>query len=188
MNNKKMKNNNFIDALKNAIKGIIYTIKTQSNIRKQLVIAVLVVLFGLYYKLSNTQIICLVFAITMVLFGEMINTAIETVVDMYTSEYNEKAGIAKDVAAGGVLVLSIGAIFFAYFIFWNNIIDVINRIVLLYMNNIMYIVITICIAAILWLILFKVNKKKESSMKVGERIFHLFMLILITILAIGLFG
>lgn len=116
----KIKNSNFIDACNNAVNGLIYATTTQSNIKKQLVIAVCVLVLSLFYKLETTQFLCLTFAVFLVIFAEMVNTAIETVVDLYTDKYHPKAKIAKDVAAGSVLLMAINSVIVAYFIFLKD--------------------------------------------------------------------
>lgn len=113
----KLSNSNFIDSFKNAIEGLIYAITTQSNIKKQLVIAVVVMILSLFYNFTTTEFLCLIFAVVFVIFAEMINTAIETVVDLYTDLYHPKAKIAKDVGAGSVLLMSINSVIVAYFLF-----------------------------------------------------------------------
>lgn len=116
-NKEKINNSNFIDACHNAVNGLIYATTTQSNIKKQLFIGVCVLILSLFYKLETTQFLCLTFAIFLVIFAEMINTAIETVVDLYTDKYHPKAKIAKDVGAGAVLLMAINSVIVAYFIF-----------------------------------------------------------------------
>lgn len=113
----KLSNSNFIDSLKNAMDGLIYAITTQSNIKKQLVIAVLVMIISLFYDFKTTEFLCLVFAVMFVIFAEMVNTAIETLVDLYTELYHPKAKIAKDLGAGAVLLMSINSVIVAYFLF-----------------------------------------------------------------------
>ncbi|MBO5005041.1 MAG: diacylglycerol kinase [Clostridia bacterium] len=113
----KLSNSNFIDSFKNAIEGLIYGITTQSNIKKQLVIAVVVMILSLFYNFTTTEFLCLTFAVVFVIFAEMVNTAIETVVDLYTDLYHPKAKIAKDVGAGSVLLMSINSVIVAYFLF-----------------------------------------------------------------------
>lgn len=121
MNEKeKLKNSNFIDACHNAVNGLIYATTTQTNIKKQLFMAVAVLVLSLFYKLETTQFLCITFAVFLVIFAEMINTAIETVVDLYTDKYHPKAKIAKDVGAGAVLLMSINSVIVAYFIFLND--------------------------------------------------------------------
>ena len=119
-NNEKLKNSNFIDACNNAVNGLIYATTTQSNIKKQLFIAVCVLVLSLFYKLETTQFLCLTFAVFLVIFAEMVNTAIETIVDLYTDKYHPKAKIAKDVGAGAVLLMAINSVIVAYFIFLNE--------------------------------------------------------------------
>ena len=119
----KLKNDNFIEACNNAVNGIIYAATTQRNIRIQLVLAVIIMMLSLFYGLNTTEFLCLVFAVFMVIFAEMINTAIETVVDLFVDVYHPKAKIAKDVAAGGVVITAINAIIVAYFLFFDKISD-----------------------------------------------------------------
>lgn len=116
---KKITNDNFIEACNNAVNGIIYTATTQRNFRIQLVLAVIVMILSLFYGLDTTQFLCLVFALFFVLFAELTNTAIETVVDLFVDVYHPKAKIAKDVAAGAVVLSAINAIIVGYFIFFK---------------------------------------------------------------------
>lgn len=118
---KKMKNGNFLDACQNALNGIIYAITTQSNIKKQLIIAVIVMLVSLFFDLSKAEFLCLMFTVILIIVAEMINTAIETVVDLYTDLYHPKAKIAKDVGAGAVVVAAVNALIVAYFLFFEKI-------------------------------------------------------------------
>lgn len=118
------KNSTFIEAWKNAVNGIIYATTTQGNIKKQLVIAVIVMLVSLLFNLNRAEFLCLMFTIILIIVAEMFNTAIETVVDLYTDLYHPKAKIAKDVAAGGVVVTAINALIVAYFLFFDKISDI----------------------------------------------------------------
>ena len=115
----KLKNDNFIEAWYNAINGIVYTATTQRNFRIQLVLAVIVLALSLFYGLGTTEFLCLVFALFFVIFAEMVNTAIETVVDLFVDVYHPKAKIAKDVAAGAVVLSACNALIAGYFIFFN---------------------------------------------------------------------
>lgn len=115
----KLKNDNFIEAWYNAINGIVYTATTQRNFRIQLILAVIVLALSLFYGLGTTEFLCLVFALFFVIFAEMVNTAIETVVDLFVDVYHPKAKIAKDVAAGAVVLSACNALIVGYFIFFN---------------------------------------------------------------------
>ncbi len=106
----KWKNKTFLAALKNALEGMHYVIKTQRNLKIQIVFAIVAIVLGILLMCNTMEICLLVLTIFFVLLAEFINTAIETVVDLYTEEYNEKAKIAKDVSAGAVVLTSFNAI------------------------------------------------------------------------------
>ena len=116
----KMKNDNFFEAWGNATNGIIYSATTQRNIRIQLVLAVIVMVLSLFYGLNTAEFLCLLFAVFMVIFAELINTAIETVVDLFVDVYHPKATISKDVAAGAVVLAACNALVVGYFIFFKE--------------------------------------------------------------------
>lgn len=119
-NEQKLKNDNFIEACNNAVNGIIYSATTQTNIKIQLVLAVIVMILCLFYGLETAEFMCLIFAIFFVIFAELINTAIETVVDLFVDVYHPKAKIAKDVAAGAVVLAACNALIIGYFIFFKE--------------------------------------------------------------------
>lgn len=116
----KMKNDNFFEAWGNATNGIIYSATTQRNIRIQLVLAVIVMVLSLFYVLNTAEFLCLLFAVFLVIFAELINTAIETVVDLFVDVYHPKAKISKDVAAGAVVLAACNALVVGYFIFFKE--------------------------------------------------------------------
>lgn len=121
---KRLKNSGFINAWENAFNGIVYAVTTQSNIKKQLVIAVIVLIISLFFNLNRAEFLCFMFTIILILVAEMINTAIETVVDLYTDLYHPKAKIAKDVGAGAVVISAINAVIVGYFLFFDKIADI----------------------------------------------------------------
>lgn len=93
-----------------AFDGLRYTVRTQRNFRIHLIIACLVVGLGIFLGLSLRDWAILALTIGAVLTGELINTIVEAVVDLVSPEYHNLAKIAKDVAAGTVLVLALTAI------------------------------------------------------------------------------
>lgn len=100
-----------------ALSGIAYTTKTQMNFRIHLAAIILVVVFGWYLRLSSADWLWIVLAIGLVLVAELLNTAIELLVDLVSPGFNIQAGRVKDVAAGAVIVAAfisvvIGAIIF----------------------------------------------------------------------------
>jgi diacylglycerol kinase (ATP) len=82
--------------------------------------AFFIIIISLFAKLNKTDIIMLIFAISLVLICEMINTAIEKSIDLFTDKYHPLAKIAKDVAAGAVFVASFNAVAIGYLVFFNK--------------------------------------------------------------------
>lgn len=74
-----------------------------------------------FYDLSKIELLTITITITMVLVCEMLNTAIECTIDATTNYYHPLAKIAKNVAAGAVLVSAINAVLVGYIIFWDRV-------------------------------------------------------------------
>lgn len=122
MEDERLKNKHYIDSWKNGFKGIWYCIKTQTNIKIQLVIAVIVITCGIVFKVNVIDWIFLTFATLLVIITEIMNTAVEEAVNLCTQEFHPIAKIAKDVAAGAVVLSAINAVIVAFLIFLNKII------------------------------------------------------------------
>lgn len=105
-----------------AFKGIDDVIEHEPNMKIHVVVAILVVIMAIIFKVSIIEWIILVLLIGAVLAAETINTTIENLVDMYTKEYDEKAKIVKDTAAGTVLILAITSAIIGLIIFVPKII------------------------------------------------------------------
>lgn len=90
-----------------AIDGIVYAIKEEHNMLIIIPSAVLAIIAGFTFKISSTEWLFLILVIGLVIGAEMINTAIEAVVDLETLKYNPLAKIAKDTASSATLVFSI---------------------------------------------------------------------------------
>lgn len=113
-----MKPKLWTDSANLAIEGIIYSVKTQRHMRYHLFAALAALILSLVLNISRIEFILLCMAIVLVLATEMLNTAIEVVVDMIADTYHPLAKIAKDIAAGVVLIASIGALTLAYLILY----------------------------------------------------------------------
>ncbi len=109
-----MKPTSWLESVNCAIEGVLWAARTQRHMRYHFFAAVAVLLVALYLHISSVQFTVLVFAVILVLFAELINTAVEVVVDMVSPEFHPLAQRAKDVAAGAVLITSIGAVIIGY--------------------------------------------------------------------------
>ena len=111
------KSKKLINSFKYAIKGILSSFKTERNSRIHIFIMILVIIAGVILKINKYEWIACILCFAIVISGELFNTAIETVVDMVMPYKNDKAKIAKDIAAGAVLTLAIGAAVIGVIIF-----------------------------------------------------------------------
>jgi diacylglycerol kinase (ATP) len=111
-----MKPTSWLESLNCAIEGILWAAKSERHVRYHFVAALTVVFLALFFKISALEFFLLVLAAVLVIFAELMNTAIETVVDLVTDDYHELAKRAKDVAAGAVLVTSVGAVILGYLV------------------------------------------------------------------------
>jgi diacylglycerol kinase (ATP) len=111
------------DKVNVAIEGIIYSVKTQRHMRYHLVAALAALLISLLVNVSRAEFIVLSMAIILVLVTEMLNTALEVTIDMISEDFHPKAKVAKDIAAGVVLVASVGALILAYLILYPKLRD-----------------------------------------------------------------
>lgn len=116
-----------LKSFKCAAKGAIYTIKNERNMRIHTVISAYVLLFSCFFHLSVVRYAVLFLTIGSVLTLEMVNTSIEAIIDICSNEYNSIAKIAKDIAAGAVMIASVVAVaigimffsdFYAYIGMW----------------------------------------------------------------------
>lgn len=104
-----------------AVEGIIYSLKSQRNMRIHYIFAISVLFASLFFELTRIEMAVLFISIAFVVVSEMINTAVESAVDLTTTEYSPLAKIAKDVAAGAVLIAAINAVTTGYLIFFDKI-------------------------------------------------------------------
>ena len=115
-----MKVRKLLDSFNYAIDGIIYTLKTQRNMKIHFLTAIVVLVLSLFLKISKIEVLVLFFTISLVIITEMINTSIEATIDLFTDQYHELAKIAKNVAAGAVLIASTNALIVGYIIFFDK--------------------------------------------------------------------
>ncbi|OGP65828.1 MAG: hypothetical protein A3K22_00285 [Deltaproteobacteria bacterium RBG_16_42_7] len=107
----------WVESANYAIEGILHAAKTERHLRYHFYAAVLILLLSLILGLKQTEFIAIVIVAIIVLSVEMLNTAIEATVDIIFKEYDSRAKIIKDIAAGAVLTASIGAAVIGYIIF-----------------------------------------------------------------------
>lgn len=109
-----------VDSFNFAIEGILYSVRTQRNMRIHMIAALLVLTACFVYDLNKIELLIITITITMVIVAELINTAIESAIDVTTNYYHPLAKVAKNTAAGAVLVTAINAVLVGYILFWDK--------------------------------------------------------------------
>ncbi|MBI5561370.1 MAG: diacylglycerol kinase [Deltaproteobacteria bacterium] len=112
-----VKPKNWLESLNCAIEGVIYAFRTQRHVRYHYVLAVVALLASLYLRLPVVEFVLFTMSIVILLFAEMMNTAVEEVVNLIEDRHHVIAKNAKDVSAGAVLVAAFGVLIMLYMIF-----------------------------------------------------------------------
>ena len=123
-----MKNKKLINSFKYAFKGIGSAVKGERNMKIHFTMMMLVIMAGIFFNIAIWEWITCFILFGLVIGMECVNTAIEIIVDMVSPKYNEAAGRAKDIAAGGVLACAIGAAVAGLFIFLPKVLELIIEI------------------------------------------------------------
>lgn len=113
----------FINSFKYPISGLRYAYKNEQNLEVDIGIAVLVVILGFLFKISISEWAILTITVGLVISFELINTALEAVVDLITDKYHPLAKVAKDTSAAAVLILAIVSVIEGLIIFLPKIIS-----------------------------------------------------------------
>lgn len=120
-----MKKGRLKDSFRYAFEGIAETVKSERNMKIHFAAMLIVLFFGAVFKISKTEWLICIILFSLVIAGELFNTAIEAVVDMVMPKEHMLAKKAKDAAAGGVLILAIGAAVIGLIIFVPKILSAI---------------------------------------------------------------
>ena len=112
----------FLKGFVYAGQGIKASIREQRNLKVQTMIALMVIVAGFYFDITIIEWCVLLFAIALVIGLEMMNSAVESLVDLVSPDYKPLAGRVKDMAAGAVLFAAIlaaviGVLIFGQYVF-----------------------------------------------------------------------
>jgi diacylglycerol kinase (ATP) len=110
-----------------AFEGIIHVLRTQRNMRIHFLIAAGVLIAALVVGVSRLELVVLFMAISFVLIAEMINSALEAGIDVATTSFDPLAKLAKDIAAGAVLIATVNAVAVGYLVFVDRLKDPSSR-------------------------------------------------------------
>lgn len=114
-------------SFKNAWAGIVWALSTQPNFRVHIALSLIALGLARYFNITKPEAMVIIFTIILGLAAEMINTSLECMTDLITTQWRQEAKLAKDVAAGMMLLVAIGTVAVAIFIFGPHIIGMFQR-------------------------------------------------------------
>jgi len=150
-----------------AIAGIVYSLRTQRNMRLHAVAAGLVFAGALMLDVARWELVALLFAVTFVITTELLNTAVEAAVDVATEGFDPTAKISKDIAAGAVLVASLNALAIAYLVFFDRLSLLLDGNVHLVKQSPVHVTLIALTATGLAVIVIKALRKEGSFLRGG---------------------
>jgi diacylglycerol kinase (ATP) len=118
-----------LQSLNWAFEGVIHVLRTQRNMRIHFALATAVLILAFSYGVTKLELMALLVAISFVLIAEMVNTAIEATIDLATTSFDPLAKMAKDIAAGAVLIAAVNAIVVGYLVFADRLTQPSSRLV-----------------------------------------------------------
>lgn len=120
--------NKLVRSFSFAYQGLIYCFKTQKNMRVHFFIALVVFMISYWLELEKGEFLIILLTVALVWVAEIINTSLEKIVDLLSPQYHPLAGIAKNVAAGAVLVSAIFAVIVGILIFGEKLLKFLTKI------------------------------------------------------------
>jgi len=118
-----------LQSLNWAFEGVIHVLRSERNMRIHFALAAIVLILAFSYGVTKLELMALLVAISFVLIAEMVNTAIEATIDLATTSFDPLAKVAKDIAAGAVLIASVNAVVIGYLVFADRISEPSSRLV-----------------------------------------------------------
>jgi diacylglycerol kinase (ATP) len=112
-----MRSRNLMESINYALRGIVQALQSQRNMKIHFLTSVLVLILATVLNVSRIELIALFLVVAMVITAELFNTSIEAVVNLVTEDYHPLAAVAKNVAAGAVLVAAVISVFVGYLVF-----------------------------------------------------------------------
>ncbi len=117
----RQRSGSLIESFNYAIEGIIHVLRTHRNMRIHFAVAIAVLVAAVWVGVTRLELIVLLLAIAFVLIAEMINSAVEQAIDVATTSFDPLAKLAKDIAAGAVLIAAVNAVAVGYLVFSREI-------------------------------------------------------------------
>ena len=163
-----MKKISFTESLNHAVNGITYALKTERNIKIHFIATICVLITCLWMDIDRTDLMMIIMAISIVIITEILNTAVESIVNLLSLSSHPLAKIAKDLSAGAVLIATINALACGYLVILPAIkrpivMDVVTKI----KEHYLHIIITVIILILIVIAVFKALDGKGTFTRGG---------------------
>ena len=129
MNASRRRAPSLLESFNFAFEGVIHVLRTQRNLRIHFAVAFAVLIAAVAVGVERLELIALLIAISFVLIAEMLNTALEAGIDVATTSFDPLAKLAKDIAAGAVLIATVNAVAVGYLVFSDKIVNHSSRLI-----------------------------------------------------------
>ena len=146
---------------------MIWVLRTQRNMRIHFAIATVVLILAFAYDVSKLELVALLLAIAFVLTTEMINTAVEAATDIATTSFDPLAKLAKDLAAGAVLIASVNAVVVGYLVLADRLGEPTNDLLVRIRDAPLYLTVTALLVVMLLVIAVKAVTGRGTPMRGG---------------------
>jgi len=156
-----------IDSFNYAFQGVIHAVRTQRNMRIHMLAAITVLVVAIAIGVTQMELITLVIAIAFVLITEMINSAVEGAIDVATTSFDPMAKLAKDMAAGAVLISTIAALTIGFLVFDDHIANPSTRLLNRIENAPVYLTLVALIVTVLLVIATKALTHRGTPLRGG---------------------
>ena len=113
-----------VDSFNFAIEGLISALKDEKHMKVHILAAIIIVILAIIINASKVEILIISLSVSFVIITELVNTAVEAIIDLVSPERHPLAKLAKDVAAGAVLVAAINALCVGYLLFYDKLLDI----------------------------------------------------------------
>lgn len=113
-----------VDSFNFAIEGLISALKNEKHMKVHILAAIIIVILAIVINASKVEILIISLSVSFVIITELVNTAVEAIIDLVSPERHPLAKLAKDVAAGAVLVAAINALCVGYLLFYDKLLDI----------------------------------------------------------------
>ena len=129
MNASRRRAPSLLESFNFAFEGVIHVLRTQRNLRIHFAIAAAVLIAAVAVGVARIELMALLISISFVLIAEMLNSALEAGIDVATTSFDPLAKLAKDIAAGAVLIATVNAVAVGYLVFSNKIVNHSSRLI-----------------------------------------------------------